>query len=307
VEVYELSDAAFHESVAECCEITLPPIVLPESYNYVGVFLTLDCNLHCSYCINRFDEIPADRRFMSGSDWIRGLNRITPRQDIPLSLQGGEPTVHPDFYSIINGVNSSIHLDILTNLEFDIDLFIHQIDPERIKRDAPYASIRVSYHPEVMNIDELAVRVIKLKDAGYSIGIWGVLHPKWEKEVLAAQDYCLALGIDFRTKEFLGNHEGVLYGTYAYQDACDQKTKKKVSCRTSELLIGPEGNIYRCHADLYGNRNPIGHLLNPSFKCSTEFLECTDFGGCNPCDVKLKTDRFQQNGHTSVEISLPSS
>jgi hypothetical protein len=181
---------------------------------------------------------------------------------------------------------------------------MRQIAPERIKRDAPYASIRVSYHPEVMNIEELAARVIMLKDAGYNIGIWGVLHPKWGKEVLLAQAYCQSRDIDFRTKEFLGDYEGVLHGTYAYQDACSRQTKKRVCCRTSELLIGPEGNIYRCHADLYGNRNPVGHLLDPSFKCSTEFLECNDFGGCNPCDVKLKTDRFQQNGHTSVEIRL---
>jgi len=246
--------------------------------------------------------MPEGRRFMSGSDWIRGLNRISPRQDIPLSLQGGEPTIHPDFYSIINGIRSDIHLDILTNLEFDINLFMRTIDPERIKRAAPYASIRVSYHPEVMCIEELSARVIILRDAGYSIGIWGVLHPKWEKEVLLAQEYCQSQGIDFRTKEFLGDYEGALHGTYAYQDACSRQTKRRVSCRTTELLIGPEGNIYRCHADLYRNRNPIGHLLNPSFKCSTEFLECNDFGRCNPCDVKVKTDRFQQNGHTSVEI-----
>jgi MoaA/NifB/PqqE/SkfB family radical SAM enzyme len=296
-----LKDATNHEPVTEQNE-PLSPIVLPDSYNYIGVFLTLDCNLHCSYCINRFDGITSGQRFMSGPDWIRGLNRITPRQDIPLSLQGGEPTMHPDASSIINGIRPDIHMDILTNLEFDIDHFMREIDPERIKRDAPYASIRVSYHPEFMNVEELAARVIILRDAGYSIGVWGVLHPKWEKDVLLAQDYCLARGIDFRTKEFLGDYEGVLYGTYAYQAACDQIIKKRVSCRTSELLIGPEGNIYRCHADLYGNRNSIGHLLNPSFNCSTEFLECNDFGSCNPCDVKLKTDRFQQNGHTSVEI-----
>jgi MoaA/NifB/PqqE/SkfB family radical SAM enzyme len=241
---------------------------------------------------------------MSGSDWVRGLNRITPRQDMPLSLQGGEPTTHPDFYSLINGIRPDIHLDLLTNLEFDIDLFMHTIDPERIKRDALYASIRVSYHPEVMNIEDLAARVKMLSDVGYSIGIWGVLHPEWEKDILLAQDYCLSRGIDFRTKEFLGEYKGVLHGTYAYQGACGQKFKKQVSCRTTELLIGPEGNIYRCHADLYGNRNPISHLLNPSFKIPTGFLECNDFGGCNPCDVKLKTNRFQQNGHTSVKIKF---
>jgi hypothetical protein len=29
---------------------------------------------------------------------------------------------------------------------------------------------------------------------------------------------------------------------------------------------------------------------------------CYNFGDCNPCDVKIKTNRFQEYGHTSVEI-----
>jgi hypothetical protein len=33
-----------------------------------------------------------------------------------------------------------------------------------------------------------------------------------------------------------------------------------------------------------------------------EFRDCYYYGSCNPCDVKVKTDRFQKFGHTSVEI-----
>ena len=62
--------------------------------------------------------------------------------------------------------------------------------------------------------------------------------------------------------------------------------------------------MYRCHADLYKGRNPIGHILDEYFTEDSieEFRECSFFGDCNPCDVKVKTNRFQVFGHTSVEI-----
>ena len=62
--------------------------------------------------------------------------------------------------------------------------------------------------------------------------------------------------------------------------------------------------IYKCHADLYNHRNPIGHILEESFNVDEleKFRECDYFGACNPCDVKVKTNRFQIFGHTSVEI-----
>ena len=93
-----------------------------------------------------------------------------------------------------------------------------------------------------------------------------------------------------------------MYGTYRYEGACDKKFAKKVLCKTTELIIGSSGDIYRCHSDLYEGRRPIGNILDKNFKIEDKFRECDVFGHCNPCDVKLKTNRFQQFGHTSVEI-----
>jgi MoaA/NifB/PqqE/SkfB family radical SAM enzyme len=239
---------------------------------------------------------------LSGEEWLQGLNRLVARPDLPLTLQGGEPTLHPDFFAIINGIHSELPIDILTNLEVDVDRFMEEIRPERVKREAPYASIRVSYHPESMAIEPLAGKVLKLLVAGYSVGIWGVLHPYWESEIFKAQAYCAELGIDFRTKEFLGDHGGVMHGLFSYPEACARGAIKKVSCRTTELIVGPDGNIYRCHSDLYAGRASVGNILDPELTISKDFRSCDCYGFCNPCDVKLKTNRFQTFGHTSVEI-----
>jgi hypothetical protein len=225
------------------------------------------------------------------------------REDLPVTLQGGEPSIHEDFMYIINNVESRLNIDVLTNLQFDVDDFVREVDPERLKRGSPYASIRVSYHPEVMDLDNIIAKTLKMKEAGFSIGIWGVLHPAQEAVILKAQDRCRKLGIDFRTKEFLGEYKGRMHGTYKYEGACDKKFKKKVKCKTTEFIIGSNGSIYRCHADLYEGRVPIGNLLDPDFEIRNEYLDCDFYGHCNPCDIKVKTNRFQEFGHTSVDIT----
>ncbi len=285
-------------------EAKLPEIEIPARYNYIAVFLFMGCNLNCSYCINKYEEGKYLRQIMSGDDWVRALNRIKSRPDLPATLEGGEPSLHPDFIYIINNVREDLKLDILTNLQFDVDEFIKKVKPERINREAPYAPIRVSYHPEQMELEPLIKKVLKMQEAGFRIGVYGILHPYWKDHILKAQEKCLKLGIDFRTKEFLGEYQGKIYGTYKYPDAITKTHRKRVLCRTTELIIGPTGHIYRCHSDFYERRTPIGHILDPEFQIEDIYRECTWYGHCNPCDIKIKTNRFQIYGHTSVDIKF---
>tara|TARA_Y100000310_G_scaffold50196_1_gene46293 strand:+ start:7225 stop:8151 length:927 start_codon:yes stop_codon:yes gene_type:complete len=283
----------------------MKPIKIPENYNYIGIFFTFGCNLKCSYCINRHEEGNFPKGIISGKEWVKALNRIETISDIPITFQGGEPSTHPDFMFIINNLNESIPIDILTNLEFDVDKFIATVNPQRLKRDAHYAPIRVSYHPEQQDIDKVAERMLKMHNAGFSIALYGVMHPSQKEEILKAQKRCKELGVDFRTKEFLGIHEGKLHGTYKYPNCCENKQKKNVLCKTTELIIGPTGGVYRCHSDIYENRKPIGNIFDADFEIKDEFRPCSNYGHCNPCDVKVKTNRLQQFGHTSVEIKNP--
>ncbi len=280
----------------------LSTIVLSDEFNYVGVFLTFRCNYQCSYCINKHSGSIRTSRHLSAEEWIRGLNRFVLKSDLPISLQGGEPTLHPGFYDIVNGIDGGKHIDLLTNLQFSADTFKAKIRPERLRRDAPYASIRVSYHPQMMDLDRTMAKILDLQNAGYSIGLFGVLHPDQEDIILSAREKCRAAGIDFRIKEFLGYHEGKLYGEYLFPEGLDGQEHEPVQCRNSEVLIDPSGFIFRCHHDVYNGVNPIGHILDPELTVQSRFRPCAFFGRCNPCDLKLKTNRFQQFGHCSVEI-----
>ncbi len=282
----------------------MKPVVIPSNYNYIAVFLTLACNLRCNYCINKFETGHLEKNSLTGEQWVKGLNRIKSRNDLPVTLQGGEPSLHPDFLYILNNVRRDLNIDILTNLQFDIGKFMKSVDPGRIKRNAPYACIRVSYHPRLMKLEPLVEKILTMQEAGYSIGIWGVLHPTQDKDILAAQEYARGKGIDFRTKEFLGVYDGKMHGTMKYEGACDRKFEKNALCRTTELIIGPNGGVYRCHSDLYEQRKPVAAILDPDFVIDDRYRPCAVYGHCNPCDIKVKTNRFQVFGHTSVEIKL---
>ncbi len=280
----------------------LPEIRLGEGFNYVGVFLTFRCNYQCSYCINKHSGSIRQSRMLTAPEWVEGLNRLNLPADMPISLQGGEPTLHPGFYEIVNRVREETPIDLLTNMQFDIKEFTSRIGPGRIKRQAPYASIRVSYHPQVMDLGRTMEKALALQERGYSIGLFGVLHPDQEEVILTAQEKCRAAGLDFRTKEFLGVFEGRLYGHYLFPEAVLGESHEPVRCRNSEMLIDPAGFIFRCHHDVYKGVNPIGHILDADLKMERQFRDCQFFGKCNPCDIKLKNNRFQQFGHCAVEI-----
>lgn len=260
----------------------LPPLSLPKSLNYIGVFLTLDCNLNCAYCIND-PEQSGDRgrvfrvhrqRELTPDQWSRGLSRIPFSPDLPLTLQGGEPMLYQKGEGVGLLLESLPHyFDLLTNLTIKPDAFSESLRGQhaRLRRDAPYPSIRVSYHGDEMNriwknrgFEELVDRCEQLARQGFTVsplkkesdvGIYMVEHPDNPPfETLAP----IAAGrVPFETKEFLGVHKGKLHGHYRYPFSTDLIVRHihpqslECECRTSELLLDPLGFVWGCHLYLY--------------------------------------------------------
>ena len=269
---------------------------------YIGAFLTFRCRFGCKYCINKFGSLTNRKQELSAKEWVTGLNRLNINRDdkVPVTLQGGEPSQKEGWLDIINGLNPGFYIDLLTNLDFDVEEFMRKVPPHRLQRDVPYASIRVSHHPKSGDVVQT---MAEMQRRGYSVGLFAVEHPKIDIAGIRAR--AQAWGIDFRTKEFLGIYKKKLYGDYKYPEAINSKTLKKVKCKSNELLIAPDGFIHRCHRDLYMGVNPAGHLLDDDLKIEFKFRDCDAFGSCNPCDQKIKTDRFQNKGACAVEIEFP--
>mgnify|MGYP001615736311 FL=1 len=85
--------------------MSLPALIVPPSLNYIGAFLTFDCNLNCSYCINDPQQ-RGDRKTifltqkkpfrdeLTPGEWAQALWRLPSRPDLPVTFQGGEPTLY---------------------------------------------------------------------------------------------------------------------------------------------------------------------------------------------------------------------
>ncbi len=293
-------------------------ICLPWGYKYIAAFLTMRCNLNCGYCLNAFGKAFDRKGFREaeGKEWINALNKINSREEVPVTFSGGEPSIHKDFVYIVKNLRPELNIDILTNLKWHSgwERFIHEITPERMRRESPYPSIRVSYHPSQMNAGEVIGNARRMVDAGFSVGIYAVQYPSPQQleAITEMQFLCKTAGIEFRVKDFTGKFEGIddsgrkfsiTYGNYSkYPEACFSETRKKCECKTSELLIAPDCRVYRCHRDLFAEENPAGSLLDGDFEIRDTFRACGNYGNCHPCDVKVKTDYRQNTGHTSVEI-----
>lgn len=341
--------------------MTLPKLQIPDTLNYIGAFLTLECNLSCSYCINDPQQAgqreilfpiqaKSMRKCLSPTQWGQALSRIPYRQDLPITLQGGEPMLYWGGKGLGMILSETPHyFDLLTNFALNPDVFANNLNAQqhKLQRDAPYPSIRVSYHVEEMNrvwhgrgFAELVNRCEALSDYGFrvspvkaksDVGIYMVAHP--DNHVTVEMESIMAGRVPFETKEFLGMHEGKLYGHYLYPFSTDliasdiHPNTLGCECRTTELLLDPLGFIWGCHFYLYqswvaggpvrefdeleaqgfrysenGARifancdlAPIGHLLDPDFTMADLeiFRPCQHYGRCIGCDTKIKNNRFQ--------------
>ena len=297
-------------------------IEIPKEYNYLSAFLTMRCNFKCSYCLNAFEEDFYRKNFkeIPGERWVEGLNKLKPRKGLPITFSGGEPREHGDLVYIINNLRPDFEIDLLTNLHWGkryLEKFANEVSPDRIKRDSPYPSIRASYHPEQMGNGDTLIKNTKfLQENGFSIGLYSVQYPspKNLQAITQMQFRCKNEGIEFRIKDFTGKFEGeddfgtpfsITYGDYSkYPSSAFSKNTSDSLCKTGELLIGPDGDVYKCHRDLYAEEFSVGNLLDSSFKIEWIFRECNKYGNCHPCDVKVKTDSKQKVGYTSVEIKF---
>lgn len=264
---------------------------LAPEINYAEAYLTFRCNFNCGYCINKFNGLEK-RVEIRGNDWVKLVNAID-FGGLSLTLGGGEPTLHPDFFEIVEGITPKI--DLLTNLNFNVEEFIKNVDPGKFTvSDKPsYKPIRVSYHVGMSQPETLVKKAKRLQNAGFNVGIFGVRHPHLINENMEMNWLCNEHGVFFYDKDFLGKVDDKMYGYFKYPDGFTGE-KKEVECRLRELLISPDGKFFKCHRDLYHNENPI----DGEYK----FRRCSNFGDCNPCDLKLKTNKYLGGIDCQTEI-----
>jgi MoaA/NifB/PqqE/SkfB family radical SAM enzyme len=285
-------------------------ITLPPEVNYAEAYITLRCGFGCPGCVNDHTGVDRSREELTPEQWAESLNQID-FGTVTLTIGGGEPGRYKDLNKLINLIDSRTRLNLLTNLSFDVDEFIRQVDP--IKFTAPeamgvspfYHAIRVSYHAGRSDQRRLITECKKLQKAGFNVGIFGVAYPLDANDNMAMAMECARAGMFFFPKQYLGRVEGEagekIWGYYKYPKGLDG-VAKNAKCKTRELLISPDGLIYRCHRDLYHSEFPVGDIKDRNLEIKTEFRPCKQYGFCNPCDVRGKIDK--STGKVGCQVTI---
>lgn len=334
----------------------LSKLEVPSNITYFAAFMSMSCNLKCSYCINDLEQSARRDKIypmtnkkshvgLTPDQWIVALNRFPKNHSVPVTLSGGEPTIYygDGLKDVVSG--SDQYFDLLTNM--GNMKFFEQVSKHanKFQRKSPYPSIRVSWHEDEMNrvwkgrgFQELVDRCLSLKQYGLDVtsdmstsdvAIYMVGHPLNE-----SPDESLWKGkIPYEVKEFLGEYEGKLYGTYAYPYSTNLITSGKYpvpltcKCHTAEIICDPMGFIWSCHHHMYhvwtngglakefatmlmhefrfteyqddvfsSWLRPLGHLLDPELDLTILGVPkiCHSYGECSPCDVKAKQPHHKE-------------
>lgn len=278
------------------------PVSFPKEFDYLSVFLTFRCQYGCEYCQNRQQkEFRPERYEISARQWIEGLNRLELPEGFPVTFEGGEPSLHPGFFEILRQVRHPVNF--LSNFEFDVQKLIANVPASALRSPSPaYNPIRITFHPGWSSEARVIGKAHLLQEAGYSLSIYGVSHPDHVENLRGLQIRFADRGIDFRIKPFYGLAHGMAWGSYAYPDAWRNGHRKIRNCRLRSVLFDPQGDLYRCHRELFVGKNSRGNLNHPGFRLRYELEPCWRYGECSPCDVKIATNSAGVGQYTPAEI-----
>jgi MoaA/NifB/PqqE/SkfB family radical SAM enzyme len=289
-----------------------PKIIDSHFTAFWGVFLNLDCNLKCDYCIQKI-SLPrkplASYPGLTGKEWVKTLNAVgnrTQRRFLrrarikKLSILGGEPTIFGDFLYVINNLDKNWKLTVTSN--FDSPFF--EQDLKQIKNKGRLR-FNGSLHFLRTPLERFIAHTQKLKKAGINVHtLFVVAHPGYLEKALDYKNQLLKIHPRVKLQRFLGFYQERLYpqdADYAksreqkdgisnfrlYQQGFGQRGASPIYCHSDKVLIAPNGDIYNCHYKLYtGHKDKLGNLFSEDLhlRIPREYFLCQDFGFCNPCD-----------------------
>ena len=231
------------------------------------IYLTLECNLSCRYCVNEHN--PAESRALDyslrrGEEWIRAINQI----GRPVIFTGGEPSLHPDFFTILDGIRPEIEVAVFTNFSFDPHEYVR-----RVHRPVTFFG---TYHPVSGPPDAFLKTIETLREKN---AFRGYIHTvEWDKQkryLDRSREAFLRVGWDpVRDRD-----------QYTLSDCASMKFRRTVHCSREIILIAPDGTRYLCVSKLLRQANPLENIFEAPLRKGVVSRLCQDYGFCAPCDA----------------------
>lgn len=163
------------------------------------------CNYRCSYCLNSFAE-PPGFKILTPEEWFSVWKNIYDRYGtVSIQITGGEPTVYPDFFQIIQLISKMHNIDLQTNLFFEPEELIEKVSADHLSR------IGASFHPELCRFEIFLEKIVKLRDSGYKIEINYVAYPPILDKAEGYINKAKEKQIQFSVISFQGEYAGKRY------------------------------------------------------------------------------------------------
>ena len=186
------------------------------------VYLTLRCNLKCWYCSNGFSV--ADYEELTANEWV-GRIQSMPESDVVLT--GGEPTLHPEFYGILNALAPFRAMWVYSN-------FVKPLDVSRVPVQARIVW-RASCHAQgVKQAEDWVANVSAARQLGQRMILTTVHCPPEVLDVLRSHSVCVDTPQEI-----------------------PPPLLPPVRCTLDRILVAPDGNRYHCVGKLV-RKEPTG-------------------------------------------------
>lgn len=171
--------------------------------------LLLTCNYRCSYCF--IDEASLGgkiRRLGTPAQWREGFAR-TGRTWL-LHMTGGEPSVHPDFLALAQGLSQDHYLSLNSNLTHaQMDAFADTVDPTRVH----YVNASLHHDERVARggLEAFIVRAQRLQQRGFRVMVSQVADPAILPRLEGIMDAFASHGLHVFPKALREPYRGRLY------------------------------------------------------------------------------------------------
>jgi MoaA/NifB/PqqE/SkfB family radical SAM enzyme len=233
-------------------------------------YLTLHCNLRCAYCVNRCFEGTESRiseyPLSSADEWISAINR----QKRHVVFTGGEPTLHPEFIEILNGIDQNLEVTVYTNFQWS-GSFLRRFLSRAGRTPVFYGS----YHPSSGGPGNFLHVLKTLKDNGKFRGSLHAIDLSQDRHFLK-EAVSIIESEGFGVK--LDSDQSGLF------DCSGRQFRKRVECLKQIILIAPDGYRYPCVSKMVRRQNTLENIFTEPVGPEKITTICGDYGYCAPCD-----------------------
>jgi len=258
-----------------------------------AIELLTACNYHCEFC--------------SGPRMAKSIRRGFTNQDIQkvidffnnsnktwlIGMSGGEPSIHPHFFNLINSLKEKHYFYFFSNLTFDINKFIQTVSPKRVQY------FKASLHKEA-DENEFLEKFDLLHKKGYNPILIMVSTPDTFDQIERISKISKERGYSFNLSTLEGPYKGKNYPN-DYNKQQESFIEEHIeepgnlirlfnktpgglntygcSCRagkTSFTLDMETGNFTICES----NNTIIGNIYENTFNPNNNNIVCKIINGC---------------------------